>query len=862
MGEGAEGVGRLGEVVQATLASGCEDLVPLVQVVLEYGLEGEAVGTLRAAAGEATETIEGLCQRHYGQFVRSVSELAEVEARAEALEAEAERHNSCIQEAGQPLRSLLEELRETYQTLTGVREAKEVASFYARALRLCLEAEAQVGEADLYGALTTLAAVEETLARPGGESGDTLDAIDIFVRDQMGRVRGGLERSLSSAFNAWLVDARQTESQVGTGAVELTQYHRVRQLRACERQRQVLSGIRLGWAEGSGLNKLLAGQSGAGSGDGLSLLEEERDRGSPLGDFDFTPLHRCQHLHQRLGQSAAFCLHYGEQRLLQLNSDLEQFKPSKGDFRGQYEALFTKIVGFFAIECQVGATAEGLAPPERIARLWSTASEFLSTRLQNWVADGPSLVELQAVAFDVALRCDAVRQYVRDISDLENVLRNVCLKKMKYLLVEKVHKDIESLCEADAESGFSPVTVADLQTWESEVLEVGLLAPGTSCPPRIFPCVVLVTDPARRVCQCLHDAVDLASEFLLGVSCRLSSFYGLLGDSSGSYEQLDDIKECLFGSSLANAVDLLIREHSNSMSQATQILANVYSMAYVSSHLDAYVSDFDLQGKGPLVRVRVSGVTQGTAESSPPGTTGRGGREGMRAIGAVYDAAEESLARIVAAKLNSFIAQVALMEWRPKSPPERTCDEDGAVANSDYIDDALVFLEVTFATLTESLQPGACFSVMQRIMDECAACILKTFETGAVTSFNMFAIMQVDAEFRALEAFVSKWPGLNQGSISSELRQILDFLLSGNPDSILDTEARIFLYPDVEMDRLLRILDKYRDTPRTEAPNLGAGVSEWPKRSTMDKLMKKLREPPPPNSRLGFVEKPHLGFTS
>ena len=118
------------------------------------------------------------------------------------------------------------------------------------------------------------------------------------------------------------------------------------------------------------------------------------------------------------------------------------------------------------------------------------------------------------------------------------------------------------------------------------------------------------------------------------------------------------------------------------------------------------------------------------------------------------------------------------MEWRPKSPPERTCDEDGAVANSDYIDDALVFLEVTFATLTESLQPGACFSVMQRIMDECAACILKTFETGAVTSFNMFAIMQVDAEFRALEAFVSKWPGLKQGSISSELRQILDFLLS------------------------------------------------------------------------------------
>ena len=233
----------------------------------------------------------------------------------------------------------------------------------------------------------------------------------------------------------------------------------------------------------------------------------------------------------------------------------------------------------------------------------------------------------------------------------------------------------------------------------------------------------------------------------------------------------------------------------------------------------------------------------------------------MRAIGAVYDGAEESLVRIVAAKLNSFIVQVALMEWRPKSPPERTCDEDGAVANSDYIDDALVFLEVTFATLTESLQPGACLSVMRRIMDECAACILKSFE-GAVPSFNMFAIMQVDAEFRALEAFVAKWLGLMLGPVSSELRQILDFLLSGNPESILDTEARMSLYPDVEMERLLRILDKYRDTPRTEAPNLGAGVSEWPKRSTMDKVMKKVREPPPPNSRLGFVDKSRAGFTS
>ena len=861
MGEGAEGVGRLGEVVQATLASGCEDLVPLVQVVLEYGLEGEAVGALRAAAGEATEAIEGLCQRHYGQFVRSVSELAEVEARAEALEAEAERHNSRIQEAGQPLRSLLEELRETYQTLTGVREAKEVASFYAQALRLCLEAEGQVGGSDLYGALTTLATVEQTLARPGGESGDALDAINVFVRDQIGRVRGGLERSLSSAFNAWLVDARQTESQVGTAAVELTQDHRTQQLAAYERQRQVLSGIRQAWAEGSGLETLLAGQSGVGGGGGLSLLEVGGDRGSPLGDFDFTPLHRCQHLHQRLGQAAGFYLHYDEQRQLQLNSDLEQFKPSKGDFRGQYVALFTKIVGFFAIECQVGATAEGLAPPERIARLWSTASEFLATRLQDWVAGGPSMGELQAVSFDVALRCDAVRQYVRDISVLEDLLRHVCLKKMKYLLVEKVQKDIESLCESDAESGFTPVTVADVQTWEDEVFKVGLVAPGTSSPPKSFPCVVLVTDPARRVCQCLHDAVDIASEFLVGLSCRLSSFYGLLGDSSGSTEQLDDIKECLFGSALANAVDHLIREHSNSMSQATQILANVCSMAYASTHLDAYVSDFNLQGKGPLVRTQGLGAPQGAGEPSLPSTSGAGGREGMRAIGAVYDGAEESLVRIVAAKLNSFIVQVSLMEWRPKSPPERTCDEDGAVANSDYIDDALVFLEVTFATLTESLQPGACLSVMRRIMDECAACILKSFE-GAIPSFNMFAIMQVDAEFRALEAFVAKWPGLVPGPVSSELRQILDFLLSGNPESILDTEARMSLYPDVEMERLLRILDKYRDTPRTEAPNLGAGVSEWPKRSTMDKIMKKVREPPPPNSRLGFVDKSRAGFTS
>ena len=853
------GAGRLGEVVQAALASGGDDLVPLVQVVLEYGLEGEAVGALRAAAKEAEEAIEGLCQKHYGQFVRSVGELAEVEARAEALEGEAEHHNLRVQKAGQPLRSLLEELRETYLTLAGVREAKEVASYYARALRLCLEAEDQVGRADLYGALTTLAAVEATLEHRSGESGThDLGPIDGFVCDQVRQVRGGLERSLSSAFNSWLVDARETESQVGSSAVAATQERRALQLQAHKRQRLVLDSLRQVWVEGGGLGEILADHSAGGKGKCLSLLGEEHARESPLDSFDFTPLHRCQHLHGRLGQAAVFCMHYNEQRQLQLKSNLEQFKPSKGDFRGQFEALFTKIVGYFVIECQIGATAEGLAPPERIGQLWSMASKFLTTRLRDWVASGPSLSELQVVCFDVALRCDAVRQYGQDISALEEVLQHVCLKKMKYLLVDQVQDDIEVLCEKDAESGFVPLTVENRETWESTVLAAGFATPGERSPPESFPGILHFTDSTREIGQCLHSAVDTAAEFLVGASCRLSSFYSLLGSTSGSAELLDDIKECLFGSALSNGVDMLIKKHSNSMHQATQILANVYSMANVSYHMDSYVSDFILHGNGPLVRPNSLGEGASSGKLSPGPSEGV--LEGTRAIRVVYSSAEESLVRIIAAKLNSFIAQVALLEWRPKRPPERMSAEDGAVANSDYIDDALVFLEVTFATLMESLQPKASSSVMRKVIDECAGCIIKSFD-GVVVSFNMFAIMQVDAEFRALESFSEKWPDLEKGSTSAELRQILDFLLSGNPDSILDTEARMSLYPDVRTDVLLKILEKYRDTPRTEAP-LGAGVSEWPKRSTMERLMKKLREPPPPNSRLGFVEKPHLGFTS
>ena len=88
---------------------------------------------------------------------------------------------------------------------------------------------------------------------------------------------------------------------------------------------------------------------------------------------------------------------------------------------------------------------------------------------------------------------------------------------------------------------------------------------------------------------------------------------------------------------------------------------------------------------------------------------------------------------------------------------------------------------------------GPCHSFQARLLDRCGATVLQALVGDAVEAFNMFALMQLDADVHCLEEFAGQWGLRGSCHRLGELRQILDLLLSGNPEGVLDTEARVSL---------------------------------------------------------------------
>ena len=73
------------------------------------------------------------------------------------------------------------------------------------------------------------------------------------------------------------------------------------------------------------------------------------------------------------------------------------------------------------------------------------------------------------------------------------------------------------------------------------------------------------------------------------------------------------------------------------------------------------------------------------------------------------------------------------------------------------------------------------------------------------------------------------------------LVQVLDYLLSCCPESILDPQVKVSLYPMVNIQVVARLLCKYQETPKDHpAIEKMPFLAKAPSRTTMDGLAQKI----------------------
>ena len=413
-------------------------------------------------------------------------------------------HNAAVQAAGVPLLQQLEALADAHQTVEGVREVQSLLGHCVGVLQLCLRAEDQVQAADYYGALKTnrelrglWAAAQEALGGPGGGgAGD--NAVEAFIGAQVEGVGRSLEKSVAADFNEWLVQVRQAAAEVGTKAEEIAEEGRAQFAHLQAQQGAVLKLIEGKWDDRTGI---AWSQIAKASSSGRLLLGNMGFQ-APLEGVDFTPLYKCKHIQECLQRAAEFRSYYLEQRRLQLSSELDRFRGRPATFAAEFGALMTKVLGFFAVEHRVLATAPDLGAPADLDRLWDAASARLLEHLGARLPGLAGAKEVRALGASLAVQCDALLAYGRDVSALRAFLAGPCAEQFRRAALAGVGDACAALCEADSAAGFPPLRVASDAEWRSDVLAAGLAA-SAGPPPGDYPRVLKCSLSARRVSAAL-----------------------------------------------------------------------------------------------------------------------------------------------------------------------------------------------------------------------------------------------------------------------------------------------------------------------------------------------------------------------
>ncbi len=257
------------------------------------------------------------------------------------------------------------------------------------------------------------------------------------------------------------------------------------------------------------------------------------------------------------------------------------------------------------------------------------------------------------------------------------------------------------------------------------------------------------------------------------------------------------------------------------VSLVMQISINAAAMARGLDHLDARV--FALDNASQL------GRTTTTNAHVIYNSTTSGGDESIsrlfmagRAFHATARLAQDRLMELVRHKIDDLLSSSCFVDWAPVEPSR---------APHGYMSDVVDYLAVTFSCLArlpkearDTLHFTSCTQVARALLNMLCG---DNIDAGkGVTEINMYGIYNLSLDLQMLEGFAQGCVVLNLRECFSELRQMLQLLLSGQlEEHALDPVVRFELYPYISLEKLARVLAKYREPPPPRGLGLGLASS-------------------------------------
>ncbi|OWM88963.1 hypothetical protein CDL15_Pgr020917 [Punica granatum] len=769
------------DLVLATSISNGEDLGPIVRLAFEMGRPESLLQQLKTVMKKKEIEIEELCKTHYEEFILAVDELRGVLVDAEELKGELASDNFKLQEVGTALLAKVEELIEAYSIKRNVTEAIRTSKNCVQVLELCSKFNDHIAKGQFYPALKTVDLIEKNYLQ-----NIPVLTLKLAIERRIPVIKMHIEKKMSSQVNEWLVHVRSSAKSIGQTAIGHTASSRQRDEEMLERQRK---------AEEQDLS---------GYGDFVCSLDVEEIEEDCVLKFDLTPIYRVYHIHICLGVPQQFRDYYYNNRMLQLNSDLQG--SSSQPFVESYQSYFAQIAGHFIVEDRVLRTAGGLLLADQLETMWDSAVAKMVSVLNGQFSHMDSATHLLLVKDYVALLGSTLRQYGYEVGPLFEALDN---SRSKYheLLLKECREQLVNILGNDT---YEQMVMKKDTDYESNVLSFHLQTSDIMPAfPYVAPFSAMVPDVCRTVRSFIKSSVDYLS----------------YGAQANSYETVRKYLDKLLIDVLNEALLSTIENGNIGVSQAMQIAADI-------SFLER-ACDFFTRHAAQLF-----GIPTRAAERPQRSLTAKVVLRTSR------DEAYLALLNFVNSKLNEFMALADNINWTVEEMPQ---------GGNEYINEVVIYLDTVLSTAQQILPFDVQYKVGIGAFEHISNTIVSAFLSDSVKRFNVNAVMGINNDLKMLETFADeRFHSTGLSAVYTEesfrgclveARQLINLLLSSQPENFMNPVIRQKNYNTLDYKKVTTICEKFKESADGIFGSLSnRNTKQNSRKKSMDMLKKRLKD--------------------
>ncbi|XP_043722354.1 exocyst complex component SEC15B-like [Telopea speciosissima] len=783
---------KLDQLLLSSAICNTEDLVPFVRKAFASGKPETLLHHLRHFGRSKESEIEEVCKAHYQDFIMAVDDLRSLLSDVDSLKSSLSHSNELLQSVAGPLLASLDAFVVAQNVSRNVSLALDSVQICVRLMELCSRANFHLSANNFYMALKCVDAIESGFLEKTPSS-----TLRKMLQKQIPAIRSHIEKRVSKEFGDWLVEIRIVSRNLGQVAIGQASSARQREEELRIKQRQAEEQSRLSLRdcvyalEEEDDDDILTGAAGD------DANEKYSNGGSGVLGFDLTPLYRAFHIHHTLGLEDRFKKYYFENRKLQLTSDYQV--SSMTPFLESHQTFFAQIAGFFIVEDRILRTGGGLISKFEVENLWEAAVSKMCSVLEDQFSRMQTANHLLLIKDYVSLLSVTLRRYGYPVDALLDVLSKHS-DKYHELLLSDCQKFIAEALAADK---FDQMLMKKEYEYSMNVLSFQLQ---TSDIIPAFPYIAPFSSTVPDCCRIVRSFIEDSVSFMT------------YGGQLDFYDVVKKYLERLLNEVLDGALVKLIDTSVHGVSQAMQVAAN---MAVLERACDFFFRH----------AAQLSGIPLRMAE--------RGRKQFL--LKTARDAAEGMLSGMLKAKGDGFMMLTENVNWMADEAPQN---------GNEYVNEVIIYLETLVSTAQQILPVEVLKRVLQDVLSHISETIIGILVGDSVKRFNINAIMGIDVDIRMLESFTenqaqlfSEEDGNQLKSALAEARQLLNLLLSNNPESFLNPVIRERSYNLLDYRKVVTVSEKLRDpSDRIFGSFAGRGLKQNTKKKSLDALVKRLKE--------------------